>query len=419
MDGAKSAGLLRQPRVVWAVAFACVIAFMGLGLVDPILPTLAKQLQATPSQVELLFTSYILCMALAMLVTSTVSSWIGIKRTLIAGLVLIIAFSALAGSSGSIAEIVGFRAGWGLGNALFVATALAAIVGAARGGIGSAINLYEAAIGIGIATGPIVGGLLGGISWRGPFFGASCLMVVALVATVVTLPPTKRPAQRVSVLAPLRALREPGLRTMSLTALCYNFGFFTLFAYTPFPIGLDAHGLGLVFFGWGVGVAFTSVFVAPRLRARFGTLRTTHVVLASIAILMLIAGIFTTSRPTLIAVVIVSGLFLGVNNALITQGVMKVAVVARPIASAGYSFVRFIGGAIAPYLAARLGEIFNPHVPFFVGAATIILALVVLLAGGRHLGRIDAVEDDEIDAIAGEPMAGSSEAEAEAEAISS
>src|ERR1700694_4854152 len=146
-----STGLAGQPRVVWAVAFACVIAFMGLGLVDPILPTLAKQLQATPSQVELLFTSYILCMALAMLITSTVSSLIGIKRTLIAGLVLIIVFSALAGSSGSISQIVGFRAGWGVGNALFVATALAAIVGAARGGIGSAINLYEAAIGIGIA----------------------------------------------------------------------------------------------------------------------------------------------------------------------------------------------------------------------------------------------------------------------------
>ena len=70
--------------------------------------------------------------------------------------------------------------------------------------------------------------------------------------------------------------------------------------------------------------------------------------------------------------------------------------------------------AVAPYLAARLGEIFNPHVPFFVGAAAIILALVVLVAGGRHLGRIDAVDDDEIEAIAGEPMAGSSEAEAEA-----
>ncbi len=89
MQGVEPSRIVHQPRVVWAVAFACVIAFMGLGLVDPILPTMAKQLHATPSQVELLFTSYIFCMAVAMLVTSTVSSWIGAKRTLIAGLVLI------------------------------------------------------------------------------------------------------------------------------------------------------------------------------------------------------------------------------------------------------------------------------------------------------------------------------------------
>lgn len=41
--------MLRQPRAVWAVAFACVIAFMGIGLVDPILKEIAAQLDATPS----------------------------------------------------------------------------------------------------------------------------------------------------------------------------------------------------------------------------------------------------------------------------------------------------------------------------------------------------------------------------------
>jgi hypothetical protein len=48
---------LKQPRAVWAVAFACVIAFMGIGLVDPILKEIAAKLQATPSQVSLLFSS--------------------------------------------------------------------------------------------------------------------------------------------------------------------------------------------------------------------------------------------------------------------------------------------------------------------------------------------------------------------------
>src|SRR5262249_36539304 len=117
-------GFFDQPRAVWAVAFAAVIAFMGIGLVDPILPALAVQLNATPSQVELLFTSYFLVTGVAMLITGFVSSRIGVKRTILTGLAIIVAFSTLAGLSSSITEIVAFRGVWGLGNALFIATAL-------------------------------------------------------------------------------------------------------------------------------------------------------------------------------------------------------------------------------------------------------------------------------------------------------
>ena len=118
----------RQSKAVWAVAFACVVAFMGLGLVDPIVPAIARQLDATPSQVELVFSSYFLVTGVAMLITGVVSSRAGHKRTLLAGLAMIVIFSALAGSAESISGIVGFRAGWGLGNALFIVTALAVIV---------------------------------------------------------------------------------------------------------------------------------------------------------------------------------------------------------------------------------------------------------------------------------------------------
>lgn len=135
-EGATS--ILRQPKAVWATAGASVVAFMGIGLVDPILPSIAEGLEATPSQVSLLFTSYFLITAVAMLVTGFVSSRIGGRRTLLAGLALVVVFAALSGTSSSVAELVGFRAGWGLGNALFVSTALAVIVGAAaaweRGG---------------------------------------------------------------------------------------------------------------------------------------------------------------------------------------------------------------------------------------------------------------------------------------------
>jgi MFS transporter, ACDE family, multidrug resistance protein len=85
-----------------------------------------------------------------------------------------------------------------VGNALFIATSLAVIVASASGGFAGAIVLYETALGVGIAIGPLLGGTLGEISWRGPFYGVACLMAIALIATIVlvepTPPTTARPA---------------------------------------------------------------------------------------------------------------------------------------------------------------------------------------------------------------------------------
>ncbi|HET8606672.1 MAG TPA: MFS transporter [Gaiellaceae bacterium] len=387
-----------QPKAVWAVAFACVIAFMGIGLVDPILPVLATSFHATPSQVELLFTSYFAIIAVSMLITGWVSSRIGAKRTLLLGLVLVVAFSAASGAAGSIPQIVGFRAVWGLGNALFVATALAAIVGAASGGLSGAIILYEAALGLGIASGPLLGGELGGISWRGPFFGTAALMAIGAIAVAILLDETPAPPRAATLGAPLRALRHRGLLGLGLTALFYNFGFFTLLAYTPFPLRLGVHQLGYVFFGWGVLLAISSVFLAPRVRRRFGLLPSLTGAFLLVAADLLAMGIWTDSQLALVVAVIAAGLFLGVVNTLVTESVMRVSPVERATASAAYSFVRFIGGAIAPWLAGRFGERFSPHVPFYVGAAAVVVAIVVLQLHRTHVVEEHHAEPGELDA---------------------
>src|SRR5919199_6459676 len=345
--------MLKQPKAVFAVAFACVVSFMGIGLVDPILPALSAQLDATPSQVSLLFTSYLVVTAVAMLGTNWVSSRIGAKRTLITGLAVIVVFAALAGTSGSINGIVGFRAGWGLGNALFIATSLAVIVASASGGFGGAIILYETALGVGIAMGPVLGGLLGNISWRGPFYGVSVLMAIALVATLTLLPKTPRPARKQRLVEPLAALRHRALATTSIVGLLYNWAFFTLLGYSPFLMGIDSPILlGLVFCGWGVLVAVFSVLVAPRLQRTLGTARTLYGNFVLMAIDLAVIGVFSTVPAVVITCVIIAGAFIGVNNTLVTTAVMSIAPVERPVASATYGFVRFIGGGPPP-LPAR------------------------------------------------------------------
>ena len=264
--------LLQQPRAVWAVAFASVVAFMGIGLVDPILPTLAQDLDATPSQVSLLFTSYFAMTGVSMLVGGWVSSRIGPRRTLLAGLVLVVLFSALAGTASSIGAIAGFRLGWGLGNAHFIATALAVIVGAASGGLASAIVLFEAALGLGIAAAAARRAAGRDLVARAVLRHRNADGDRLRVDRDAARPRAEAGAQGGVLRADPRAPRPPA-PDMAIVAVLYNFGFFTLLAYTPFPLGLGIHQLGLVFFGWGLLLALTSVSRLSRSSGGSGSCR--------------------------------------------------------------------------------------------------------------------------------------------------
>src|SRR6202021_2682467 len=318
-----AASPFRQPKAVFAVALACVVSFMGIGLVDPILPAISHQLHASPSEVTLLFTSYVVVTAVAMLITNWVSSRLGAKKTLIAGLIVIVVFSALAGASPSINAIIGFRAGWGVGNALFIATSLAVIVASASGGFAGAI------------------------------------------------------------------------------ALCYNWGFFTVLGYAPFPMALSPIRLGLVFTGWGIFVALFAVFGAPRLQASLGIARTMYLNLSAFAVIVLVIAIWTTDNAVLIPAVIASGIFIGVNNTVTTQAVMTVSPVEKPVASAAYSFVRFIGGGLAPYAAGRLVIAVNIHFPFFIAVGAIIAGIVILSTGRSLLTEAERVQAEPVPAHTG------------------
>ncbi|MGW1351720.1 MFS transporter [Streptomyces sp. NPDC002409] len=383
--------ILRQPKAVWATAGASVVAFMGIGLVDPILPSIAKGLEATPSQVSLLFTSYFLITAVAMLVTGFVSSRIGGRRTLLAGLALVVVFAALSGTSTSVGELVGFRAGWGLGNALFVSTSLAVIVGAAAGGSAAAILLYESALGLGMACGPLLGALLGDASWRYPFFGTAALMAIGFICITAFLKEQPRPARKTSLLDPIKALGHGGLASVAASAFFYNYAFFTILAFTPFVLDMTPYRSGAVFFAWGLLLAVFSVLVAPRLQKRFGSLKVLGASLLLLAADLLVLGY--GNHTAAIVCTIVSGAFIGMNNTVYTELALGVSDAPRPVASAGYNFVRWFAAAAAPYLAPKIEEWSDIHVPFVVAAvAAVAGALVVRVRRSALTHEAEALE---------------------------
>jgi nucleotide-binding universal stress UspA family protein len=102
----------------------------------------------------------------------------------------------------------------------------------------------------------------------------------------------------------------------------------------------------------------------------------------------------------LIPAVIISGIFIGVNNTITTQAVMTISPVEKPVASAAYSFVRFIGGGLAPYAAGRLVLAVNIHFPFFIAAGAIVAGIAILSTASGRLTEAERVQAEQVGAAA-------------------
>ncbi len=100
---------------------------------------------------------------------------------------------------------------------------------------------------------------------------------------------------------------------------------------------------------------------------------------------LIAGGFLIDSQAGLIAIIVISGALLGIVNTVLTEAVMASATVDRPIASSAYSFVRFTGGAIAPWIAGKLAEHVSAGAPMFVGGTMVVLAVVTLAVSRHHV----------------------------------
>lgn len=360
-----------------AIAFSTFIAFMGIGVVDPLLPLIGREMGASPFQVEWLFTSYIAVMSLSMFIYGYYSTRIGSKRTLLTGLAIVVVFSTLSGLSPDIEIFALFRGDWGLGNAFFTSTALSIIVGISSGRVERSITVYEAALGLGISSGPLLGGFLGSYSWRYPFFGTATPMAIGLIATYafVTNPGTKE--KKGTPIEIVEALRDKPVRVNALIALGYNFGFFTILAFTPLTLAnLTTFDLGITYFLWGLLLAFSSVILVPRVLLRVNKIGLLKADLILFSLLFLALGYFASMR---LENVVLSGILCGIANAVFTSLAMEVFPFSRSVSSAAYNFLRWAGAAIAPITAGFLAQVYNFSFPFYVVFGIVVISFLILV----------------------------------------
>jgi EmrB/QacA subfamily drug resistance transporter len=183
-----------------ALAVLCVavlIANLDNTILNVALPTLVRDLNAGQSDLQWIVDAYVIVFAGLLLTAGSLADKVGRKRTFLAGLAIFAAGSAWAAFSGSVGLLIAARAGMGVGGALMIPSTLSIISDMYRAPVQRqrAISLWAATTGVGVALGPIIGGLLLAHFWWGSVFLVNVpIAVLGLAAAIWLVPDSRNPA---------------------------------------------------------------------------------------------------------------------------------------------------------------------------------------------------------------------------------
>ena len=184
----------RRLAIVLALCLSAFLISVDVTIVNVALPTLVRSLGATTTELQWVVDAYSLVFAALVLAAGSLSDRLGRKGTLLVGLAVFASGSLAGALVGTILQLIVARAVMGLGAALMFPSTLSLLVNVftERGERAKAIGLWGATTGVGIATGPIVGGwLLERFYWGSIFaFMAAAAAVIALLVALVA--PTSR-----------------------------------------------------------------------------------------------------------------------------------------------------------------------------------------------------------------------------------
>ncbi|MGW4805633.1 MFS transporter [Kitasatospora sp. NPDC004272] len=152
-------------------------------------PAIAKDLNATPSDIQWVTSGYLLALAVFLITAGKIGDRFGHKTTFLVGAVGFAATSAAIGFAGSIQQVILFRVLQGLFGALLQPAALGLLRGAFPAEkLNMAIGIWGGVIGASTAAGPIVGGLLvEHVNWESVFYINIPVGIIALVLGLLVL----------------------------------------------------------------------------------------------------------------------------------------------------------------------------------------------------------------------------------------
>jgi EmrB/QacA subfamily drug resistance transporter len=186
----------RRAAVLASVCLAVFAINLDTTIVNVALPSLSRQLGAGTSTLQWIVDGYSLAFAALVLTGGSIGDRWGRRPVLLIGLLGFAVSSALGGVFHEATALVVIRFVMGTFAALIYPTTLSIITNAYpdRKERAKAIGIWGAVTGLGVAVGPVSGGLLLAHFWYGSIFLALVpVAIIAAVATAFTVPESSEP----------------------------------------------------------------------------------------------------------------------------------------------------------------------------------------------------------------------------------
>lgn len=170
---------------------ALVVISMDMTILNVALPHLTADIEATAAQQLWIVDVYSLVLAGLLVPMSAVADRFGRKRILLIGFSIFALASALVAFADSAPMVIAIRALLGIGGAMIMPTTLSMIrvVFTDPKERATALGIWAAVSSVGMAVGPVVGGvLLEYATWHAAFVINIPLMIIALIAGIFLLP---------------------------------------------------------------------------------------------------------------------------------------------------------------------------------------------------------------------------------------
>ncbi|HUC58246.1 MAG TPA: DHA2 family efflux MFS transporter permease subunit [Streptosporangiaceae bacterium] len=184
------------------LAICCMSLFivgLDVTVVNVALPSIQHDLHASVSGLQWVVAAYSLVLASLLMLSGSTADRVGRRRTFQVGLALFTLGSLLCSLAPSLGALVAFRMMQAIGGSMLNPVAMSIITNTftERAERARAIGIWGGVVGLSMALGPVVGGLLvTSVGWRSIFWINIPVGLAAILLTALFVPESKAPRAR-------------------------------------------------------------------------------------------------------------------------------------------------------------------------------------------------------------------------------